>query len=120
MRGADVMRLNDRERDVGDETREREQTRDRKKPHAKAQRRKAGRDAGSIVPTLFATAFISNDIEAARRPARTLLSRYGAMPYYGNMLANAGFEEEIAGIRAAAAYGAALAREELVPLDPRG
>jgi len=25
-----------------------------------------------------------------------------------------------AGIRAAAAYGAALAREELVPLDPRG
>ena len=64
--------------------------------------RKAGHDAGSIVPTLFATAFISNDIEAARRPARTLLSRYGAMPYYGNMLANAGFEEEIAGIRAAA------------------
>ena len=25
-----------------------------------------------------------------------------------------------AGIRAAAAYGAALAREEIVPLDPRG
>jgi len=64
--------------------------------------RKAGRDVKDVVPALFATAFISNDIEAARRPARTLLSRYGAMPYYGNMLAAAGFEREISGIRAAA------------------
>jgi 5,10-methylenetetrahydromethanopterin reductase len=64
--------------------------------------RKAGRDVKDVVPTLFATAFISNDIEAARRPARTLLSRYCAMPYYGNMLAAAGFEREISGIRAAA------------------
>src|SRR5215469_1259743 len=63
---------------------------------------KAGRDVKDVVPTLFATAFISNDIEAARRPARTLLSRYGAMPYYGNMLAAAGFEREMSGIRAAA------------------
>ena len=64
--------------------------------------RKAGRDVKDVVPTLFATAFISNDVEAARRPARTLLSRYGAMPYYGNMLAAAGFEREMSGIRAAA------------------
>ena len=63
---------------------------------------KAGRDVKDIVPTLFATAFISNDVEASRRPARTLLSRYGAMPYYGNMLAAAGFEREMSGIRAAA------------------
>ena len=63
---------------------------------------KAGRDVSDVLPTLFATAFISNDVEAARRPARTLLSRYGAMPYYGNMLATAGFEREISGIRAAA------------------
>ncbi|MBV8452150.1 MAG: LLM class flavin-dependent oxidoreductase [Deltaproteobacteria bacterium] len=63
---------------------------------------KAGRDEKDVVPALFATAFISNDIEAARRPARTLLSRYGAMPYYGNMLAAAGFEREMSGIRAAA------------------
>src|SRR5439155_26368494 len=62
----------------------------------------AGRAVKDIVPALFATAFISNDIDAARRPARTLLSRYGAMPYYGNMLAAAGFSAEIAGIRAAA------------------
>jgi alkanesulfonate monooxygenase SsuD/methylene tetrahydromethanopterin reductase-like flavin-dependent oxidoreductase (luciferase family) len=64
--------------------------------------RKAGRNVEEIVPVLFATAFISNDVEAARRPARTLLSRYGAMPYYGNMLAAAGFEREMSGIRAAA------------------
>jgi len=63
---------------------------------------KGGRDVKDIVPTLFATAFISNDVKASRRPARTLLSRYGAMPYYGNMLAAAGFEREMSGIRAAA------------------
>jgi len=61
----------------------------------------AGRDVKQIEPTLFATAFISDDLEAARRPARKLLSRYGALKFYGNMMAHAGFEREIAGIRAA-------------------
>jgi 5,10-methylenetetrahydromethanopterin reductase len=70
---------------------------------------KAGRDVKNVVPALFATAFISNDVDAARRPARTLLSRYGAMPYYGNMLAAAGFEREMSGIRSAADPKAALA-----------
>jgi 5,10-methylenetetrahydromethanopterin reductase len=70
---------------------------------------KAGRDIRHVVPTLFATAFISNDIEAARRPARTLLSRYGAMPYYGNMLAAAGFDREMSGIRSATDPKAAMA-----------
>jgi 5,10-methylenetetrahydromethanopterin reductase len=70
---------------------------------------KAGRDIRQVVPTLFATAFISNDIEAARRPARTLLSRYGAMPYYGNMLAAAGFDREMSGIRSATDPKAAMA-----------
>jgi 5,10-methylenetetrahydromethanopterin reductase len=70
---------------------------------------KAGRDAHEVVPALFSTAFISNEIEAARRPARTLLSRYGAMPYYGNMLAAAGFEREMSGIRSATDPKAALA-----------
>jgi 5,10-methylenetetrahydromethanopterin reductase len=70
---------------------------------------KAGRNIKDVVPTLFATAFISNDLEAARRPARTLLSRYGAMPYYGNMLASAGFEREMSGIRSAADPKAAIA-----------
>jgi 5,10-methylenetetrahydromethanopterin reductase len=62
---------------------------------------KAGRDVKEVEPTLFATAFVSNDIELARKPARTLLSRYGAMPYYGNMFAHAGFDREMAAIRAA-------------------
>jgi len=60
-----------------------------------------GRDVKQIEPTLFATAFISDDLEAARRPARKLLSRYGALKFYGNMMAHAGFEREIAVIRAA-------------------
>ncbi len=61
----------------------------------------AARDPKQIEATLFATAFISDDLEAARRPARKLLSRYGALKFYGNMMAHAGFEREIAGIRAA-------------------
>ena len=61
----------------------------------------AGRDVKQIEPTLFATAFISDDLEAARRPARKLLSRYGALKFYGNMMAHAGFEREISAIRAA-------------------
>ncbi len=67
--------------------------------------RKAGRDPKQIEPVLFATAFISNDLEEARRPASTLLSRYGNLRFYGNMMAHAGFEHEIAAIRAAAAVG---------------
>ena len=69
--------------------------------------RTAGRDPKQIEPTLFATAFISDDLEAARRPARKLLSRYGALRFYGNMIARAGFESEIAGIRAAGRDGEA-------------
>jgi 5,10-methylenetetrahydromethanopterin reductase len=61
----------------------------------------AGRDASAIEATLFATAFISEDLEAARRPARKLLSRYGALRFYGNMMARSGFEREISAIRAA-------------------
>jgi len=60
-----------------------------------------GRDPKQIEATLFATAFISDDLEAARRPARKLLSRYGALKFYGNMMAHSGFEREIAAIRAA-------------------
>jgi 5,10-methylenetetrahydromethanopterin reductase len=62
---------------------------------------KAGRDPKQFEATLFATAFISDDIEAARRPARKLLSRYGALKFYGNMMAHSGFAREITAIRAA-------------------
>jgi alkanesulfonate monooxygenase SsuD/methylene tetrahydromethanopterin reductase-like flavin-dependent oxidoreductase (luciferase family) len=61
----------------------------------------AGRDPSEVTPTLFATAFISDDLDAARRPARKLLSRYGALRFYGNMIANAGFRKEIEGVRSA-------------------
>jgi 5,10-methylenetetrahydromethanopterin reductase len=62
---------------------------------------KAGRNPKDVATALFATAFISNDLEAAQRPARTLLSRYGAMRFYGNMFAANGFAGEMEGIRAA-------------------
>jgi 5,10-methylenetetrahydromethanopterin reductase len=69
--------------------------------------KKAGRNAAEIVPTAFITAFISDDVELARKPARSLLSRYAALRFYGNMFASAGFDSEIAGIRAAAGDGKA-------------
>lgn len=69
--------------------------------------KKAGRDPKTIEPTLFATAFISDDLEAARRPARKLLSRYGALTFYGNMIARSGFDKEITAIRAAGRDGEA-------------
>jgi 5,10-methylenetetrahydromethanopterin reductase len=65
--------------------------------------RAAGRNPSQIEPVLFATTFISDDLETARRPARTLLSRYGALRFYGNMMAKAGFEREIVAIRGAGA-----------------
>src|SRR5271168_4236664 len=68
---------------------------------------KAGRKIEEIVPTMFATAFISDDIDLARKPARTLLSRYGALRFYGNMFAHAGFDREIEGIRTAGSDGKA-------------
>src|SRR5713226_3118374 len=67
--------------------------------------RVGSRDPKQIEATLFATAFISDDLEAARRPARKLLSRYGALKFYGNMMAHSGFEADIAGIRAAGRDG---------------
>jgi 5,10-methylenetetrahydromethanopterin reductase len=70
----------------------------------------AGRDPRSIEATLFATAFISDDLEAARRPARKLLSRYAALRYYGNMIARSGFEREVNAIRAAGHDGEAAIR----------
>jgi alkanesulfonate monooxygenase SsuD/methylene tetrahydromethanopterin reductase-like flavin-dependent oxidoreductase (luciferase family) len=70
----------------------------------------AGRDPHSIEATLFATAFISDDLESARRPARKLLSRYAALRYYGNMIARSGFEREVNAIRAAGHDGEAAIR----------
>ncbi len=69
-----------------------------------------GRDVKQIEAALFATAFISDDLEAARRPARKLLSRYGALKFYGNMMARSGFEREIAAIRAAGRDGDAAVK----------
>src|SRR5260370_3410491 len=72
--------------------------------------RVGSRDQKEIEATLFATAFISDDLEAARRPARKLLSRYGALKFYGNMMAHSGFKREIAAIRAAGRDAAAAVK----------
>jgi alkanesulfonate monooxygenase SsuD/methylene tetrahydromethanopterin reductase-like flavin-dependent oxidoreductase (luciferase family) len=70
----------------------------------------AGRDPAKVESALFATAFISDDLTAARRPARKLLSRYGALRSYGNMLARAGFRREVEEIRAARGDGSSAER----------
>src|SRR5216684_2425076 len=61
--------------------------------------------AGEIADGVIFNFFPPARIKEARRPARTLLSRYGNLRFYGNMMAHAGFEHEIAAIRAAAAAG---------------
>jgi len=61
----------------------------------------AGRQKNAVKPVLIANAFISEDLRAAHRLARKLLSRYGALRFYGDMLSRAGFRPEVEKIRAA-------------------
>jgi alkanesulfonate monooxygenase SsuD/methylene tetrahydromethanopterin reductase-like flavin-dependent oxidoreductase (luciferase family) len=67
----------------------------------------AGRDLANFTICHFTTCYLSSDLAAARRQARRMLARYANLPFYGRMLAESGFEAEIAAI------GAAWARREV-------
>ncbi len=49
----------------------------------------------------FTTCYLSDDLEAARYQAKRMLARYANLPFYGNMLVESGFAEDVARIRAA-------------------
>jgi alkanesulfonate monooxygenase SsuD/methylene tetrahydromethanopterin reductase-like flavin-dependent oxidoreductase (luciferase family) len=63
----------------------------------------ADRDPAAIKVVQVVPCFISADHEAAELAARRMVCRYTALPFYGNMFAKAGFQQEVTGIRAALA-----------------
>ena len=72
--------------------------------HRGAQR--AGRDAQSLEVCHFTTAYLGPDRAACLHEAKRMLARYASLPFYGNMLARSGFQDEVDAIR-----GAMKARE---------
>ncbi|MBI1880101.1 MAG: LLM class flavin-dependent oxidoreductase [Chloroflexi bacterium] len=65
----------------------------------------AGRDPEAIKVMQIVPCFISNDRMATQMAARRMICRYTALPFYGNMFAKAGFQQEVASIREALATG---------------
>jgi alkanesulfonate monooxygenase SsuD/methylene tetrahydromethanopterin reductase-like flavin-dependent oxidoreductase (luciferase family) len=63
-------------------------------------RERAGRaDAGYEV-CHFTTAYLGDDRQACLNEAKRMLARYASLPFYGNMLAKAGFANEVEAVRA--------------------
>jgi alkanesulfonate monooxygenase SsuD/methylene tetrahydromethanopterin reductase-like flavin-dependent oxidoreductase (luciferase family) len=60
---------------------------------------RAGKDPGGVAVCHFTTAYLSDDRDAALYEAKRMLSRYANLPFYGNMLAAAGFAAEVATVR---------------------
>lgn len=60
---------------------------------------RGGKDPESVAVCHFTTAYCSNDRDAALHEAKRMLSRYANLPFYGNMLARAGFAAEVEAVR---------------------
>jgi alkanesulfonate monooxygenase SsuD/methylene tetrahydromethanopterin reductase-like flavin-dependent oxidoreductase (luciferase family) len=63
----------------------------------------ADRNPAAIKVVQVVPCFISADHEAAELAARRMVCRYTALPFYSNMFAKAGFQQEVTGISAALA-----------------
>jgi alkanesulfonate monooxygenase SsuD/methylene tetrahydromethanopterin reductase-like flavin-dependent oxidoreductase (luciferase family) len=62
---------------------------------------KSGRDAGGYEVCHFTTCYLGDDRQACLDEAKRMLARYANLPFYGNMLAKAGFANEVEAVRAA-------------------
>jgi alkanesulfonate monooxygenase SsuD/methylene tetrahydromethanopterin reductase-like flavin-dependent oxidoreductase (luciferase family) len=62
---------------------------------------KSGRDASTLEICHFTTCYLGDDKRACLDEAKRMLARYANLPFYGNMLAKAGFANEVEAIRAA-------------------
>jgi len=60
-----------------------------------------GRDLAGYEVCHFTTCYLGDDRRACLDQAKRMLARYGNLPFYGNMLARAGFANEVEAIRAA-------------------
>lgn len=63
-------------------------------------RERAGRTDGAYEVCHFTTAYLGDDREACLHEAKRMLARYANLPFYGNMLAKAGFTNEVEAVRA--------------------
>jgi alkanesulfonate monooxygenase SsuD/methylene tetrahydromethanopterin reductase-like flavin-dependent oxidoreductase (luciferase family) len=62
---------------------------------------RSGRDTSSVEVCHFTTCYLGDDRRACLDEAKRMLARYANLPFYGNMLAKAGFANEVEAIRAA-------------------
>jgi alkanesulfonate monooxygenase SsuD/methylene tetrahydromethanopterin reductase-like flavin-dependent oxidoreductase (luciferase family) len=62
---------------------------------------KCGRDSSTVDVCHFTTCYLGDDKRACLDEAKRMLARYANLPFYGNMLAKAGFANEVEAIRAA-------------------
>lgn len=62
---------------------------------------RAGRDAAAFEVCHFTTCYLGDDRRACLDEAKRMLARYANLPFYGNMLAKAGFARDVDAVRAA-------------------
>lgn len=60
---------------------------------------RAGRSVDQLEVAHFTTAYFGPDRAACLHEAKRMLARYANLPFYGNMLAQSGYEAEVAAIR---------------------
>jgi 5,10-methylenetetrahydromethanopterin reductase len=63
--------------------------------------KRSGRDPDAVEVYHFTTAYFGADRAACLHEAKRMLARYANLPFYGNMLAQSGFEVEVATVHAA-------------------
>jgi 5,10-methylenetetrahydromethanopterin reductase len=63
--------------------------------------KRSGRAPESVEVYHFTTAYFGPDHQACLHEAKRMLARYANLPFYGNMLAQCGFEAEVGAVRAA-------------------
>ena len=61
---------------------------------------RAGKDPQSLVVCHFTTCYFGPDRAACLHEAKRMLARYANLPFYGNMLAQSGFADEVEQVRA--------------------
>ena len=62
---------------------------------------RAGRDPKALEVCHFTTCYLADDRSAALHEAKRMLACYANLPFYGRMLAESGFADEVTAVRAA-------------------
>ena len=62
---------------------------------------RGGRSLADVAVCHFTTCYLGDDRAACLHEAKRMLARYATLPFYGNMLADCGFADDVAAIREA-------------------